>query len=179
MKILIYLSVTCLLLLLFITSAIFIHLNNNSRPLTKREITELQSVFYEDVNYSKTMITSSSLPPAMAAIVFGNHIVYRKEYHIEDFGDDFMKMGRLVHEICHVWSNQTKGIQTSLIAATEHLRYKDQVYAHDVLTGDKALDEFRYEQQCRILNDFYINRHFEFDTSAYEMTIYKTIKDIK
>lgn len=179
MKTLKYLSFTCLLLLLFIVGVLFVTINNNSRSLTKQEIIKLQSVFYKDVDYSKVVITTANLPPAMAAIVFGNHIVYRKEYHRENFSDNYMKMGRLVHEICHVWANQSKGIKTSLLAATEHLRYKDQVYAHDALTGDKALHEFRYEQQCRILTDYYINRHFEFDISAYEMTVYKTINIIK
>ena len=162
-----------------ITSIIFLNFNNDSRPLTEQEIVELQSVFYEDVNYSKVVISTANLPPTMAAFVFGNHIFFREEYSVEDYSQHYLKMARLVHEIGHVWANQSEGIQSSLIAIKEHLLYKEQVYAHDALSGDKALGDFRYEQQCRILSDYYINRHLEFDIFIFEMTIYKTINQIK
>ena len=111
----------------------------------------------------------------MAAYVFGNSIIYRKQYYLEDFSENYLKMGRLVHEIGHIWANQSKGFQTSLAAFTEHLKHKDRVYAHGPLTDNRSLDDFRYEQQCQILSDYYINRYLEFDTSAYEVTIYKSI----
>ncbi len=168
-----------LTLLIVIISIFFLNFNNDHRPLTDQEIKELQSVFYKDVNYSEVIISTANLPPTMAAFVFGNHIIFREEYSVEDYSQHYLKMARLVHEIGHVWANQTKGIQSSLIAIKEHLLYKEQVYAHDALSGNKALGDFRYEQQCRILSDYYINRHLEFDISAYEKTIYKTINFIR
>ena len=168
-----------LTLLIMITGIIFLNFNHDSRPLTGQEIKELQSVFFEDVNYSKVVISTANLPPTMAAFVFGNRIIFREEYSVEDFSLHYLKMARLVHEIGHVWANQSEGFRSSLIAFKEHLIYKDQVYAHDALSGNKALGDFRYEQQCQILSDYYINRHLEFDVSMYEMTIFKTIKNFK
>lgn len=164
-----------LTLLIMITGIFFLNFNNDSRPLSDQEIKKLQSVFYKDVIYSKVVISTANLPPTLAAIVFNNHIVFREEYSVEDFSQDYLKMARLVHEVGHVWANQSKGIQSSLVAVTEHLNYKDQVYAHDALSNDTVLADFRYEQQCRILRDYYINRYLEFDVSVYESTIYKTI----
>ena len=176
MKKIIFLSLT---LLIVISSIIFLNFNNDFRPLTDQETRELHSVFFDDVNYSKVTISTANLPPTMAAFVFSNHIFFREEYSVKDYSQHYLKMARLVHEIGHVWANQSKGFQSSLIALKEHFIHKDQVYAHDALSGNKALDDFRYEQQCRILSDYYINRHLGFDISAYKMTIYKTINSIK
>ncbi len=163
-------------LTLLVITVVVINSLGNTRPLTKYEIKELQSVFFEQVDYSKITLVTANLPPTLAALVFGNFILYREEYHNEDFSHDYLKMGRLVHEVGHVWANQTKGLQTSVYAVLEQIRYQDKVYTHKLLTGENSLDEFRYEQQCRILSDYYINRHLGFDITQYESTIYKTIK---
>ena len=168
-----------LALLIFSISIVYINFNNDNRQLTKREIKELRSVFFKDVDYSKVVISTANLPPTMAAFVFGNQIIFREEYYIADFSKNYLKMARLVHETGHVWGNQSKGFQTSLAAIVERVIHKDQVYAHDPLSNNnsdnKALHTFRYEQQCRILSDYYTNRHLKLDISAYEKTIYKTI----
>lgn len=162
-------------MLLIIIVTVTINLGNK-RQLTKSEKIELQSIFFAQVDYSKITVVTANLPPTIAAIVLGNFIVYREEYHIQDFSRDYLKMARLVHEVGHVWANQTIGLQTSVSAILERIKYGEQVYSHESLMGNKSLDQFRYEQQCRILSDYYINRHLGFEIAQYESTIYKTIK---
>ncbi len=164
-----------LIFLAVTTSIIFLNFNHDSRPLTNQEIKELRSVFFEDVIYSEVMISTANLPPTLAAFVLDNHIIFREEYSVDDFSQDYLKMARLVHEIGHVWANLSVGFHSSLIAFKEHFIYKDHVYTHKALSGNKALSEFRFEQQCRILSDYFINSHLKFDISTYEMTIYRTI----
>jgi len=164
-----------LFLLIVLLSFFFVNFNNDSRSLTEQEIKKLQTIFYNDVDYSQVMISTANLPPAMAAFVIGNRIIFREEYSTKDFSGNYLKMARLVHEIGHVWANQSTGLQTSLAAIMERVKFKDRVYSYDPLSGQKPLHEFRYEQQCQILSDYFIHRYLQNDVSAYEKTIYKTI----
>jgi lipopolysaccharide export LptBFGC system permease protein LptF len=149
-----------------------------SRPLTNNEIKALKTVFYNDVDYSKIRIKTAALPTSLAAYVFNNQIIYRSQYHIDDFSEDYLKTAMLVHETGHVWANQRKGFISSLIAGAEHIFYGDDVYTHT--SGNKntqlSLDDFRYEQQCRILSDFYVKRYLKFDEDNLDKIIYRTIK---
>lgn len=147
------------------------NLNEGQRPLTSLEITELMTVFANKVDYSKVKIKTANLPPTMAGIVISNTIIFREEYYREDFSLDYLRMARLVHEVGHVWANQSQGIQTSLFAVWEHLRYGQAVYAHGSLSQNQSLTDFRYEQQCRILGDYYSQRHLGFDISDYQPLI--------
>lgn len=151
MKALKYLALFILLIIIITSSLFYFNFNKTDRALSQQEIIELKSVFGKKVDYSKIVINTANLPPTMAAIVLGNHIVFREEYYVEDFSKNYLRMARLVHEVGHVWANQTQGIQSSLIAASEHLRYGQQVYAHEALPENQLLSSFRYEQQCRKL----------------------------
>lgn len=148
-----------------------------SRPLTNNEIKALKTVFYNEVDYSKIRIKTADLPPTLAAYVFNNQIIYRTQYHIDDFSENYMKTAMLVHETGHVWANQRKGFMSSLIAGAEHVFYGDDVYRHTSKNkGAKlSLDDFRYEQQCRILSDYYVKRHLKFDADNLDKIIYRTI----
>ncbi len=174
MKALKYLTLFILLIVIMISCLFYLNVNKTDRALNQQEIIELKSVFGKKVDYSKIVINTANLPPTMAAIVLGKHIVFREEYYVEDFSNNYLKMARLVHEVGHIWANQTQGFQSSLIAASEHFRYGQQVYAHEALSKKQSLSGFRYEQQCRILSDYYIKRHLDFDISAYQRLLNKT-----
>jgi|GEM_PF-2785377 len=167
-------SFISLVLLIILISIFYLNFNNDSRLLTEQEIRELQTIFHDEVDYSQVTISTANLPPAMAAFVFGNHIVFREEYSTKDYSENYLKMARLVHEMGHVWAYQSSGFKTSLAAIMERIKFRDLVYAYDPLSGQKPLHEFRYEQQCQILSDYFTNLYLQDDVSAYEKTIYKT-----
>ncbi len=162
-------------LLLFLFFA-FLQLTKNSRSLTDGERRELQSIFFDQVDYSKIEILETSLPPSMAAFVIGNHIIFRKEYYVDDFSKNYLRMARMVHEVGHIWANQKKGVHTSLIAMLEHLQKGDQVYAIDDIDRHKRLSDLDYEQQGRLLSDYYKLRYLGLNTSIHESMINKTFR---
>ncbi len=152
-------------------------LPEDGRSLTPEERVQLRSVFHDLVDYSAVRIQHKSMPAVMTAIVFRDRILFRSGYYVDDFSQDYLKMALLVHEVAHVWQSQRDPGYTLFSAMTEHLINGDDVYRYkDDGFGLRALSDFGYEQQGRILADYYIQRHLGESVQVFEETINQSIQ---
>lgn len=126
------------------------------RPMTAGERDVLAAVYGGTVDLAPVRIARAPLPPALTGFVIGNHVIFRRGYYLDDFSADDYRMAQLVHEAAHVRANQRRGLYTSLLAVLEHLRYGDAVYRHDRVPAGGGFESYRYEQQARIAEEFYL-----------------------
>ncbi|MBL8507302.1 hypothetical protein [Chitinimonas sp. JJ19] len=156
------------------------------RSLTAGERQLLGSVFGRALDYDRIRICSLGAMPGAAATVLGCHISYAAAWYRPDFAlAELALQALLVHEATHVWQYQQRrqtGYTTPLKAAWEHLRYGRQgVYDYRLAPG-KALCDYRYEQQGRLLQDYYLLKHGAAPAAApdsladYEAVIYRSIR---
>ena len=130
-----------------------------SRKLTDNEIKLLQSIYFNEVDFTKVRITKkhlfSFLLRKFSGITFGNKIIFTKKSYRLDFSETISDSALLVHEICHVWQYQNTNYWW-FKAMLEHIKFGKDVYKYE-LTENKYFNNYRYEQQGEIMADYYRN----------------------
>lgn len=108
-----------------------------------------------------------------SAIALGNNIYFKKEFYDNDFASNWpyfiqYNLGLFSHEIMHVWQYQNRERTGYTIAkvALEHIKYKDPYY-YELIEGKKLLD-YRYEQQAKIIEDFFLKHYFNRNDKDYK-----------
>lgn len=151
------------------------------RQLTHGEKLIVESVFGETVNSSVVRIVRGGwlflFFPVITAYVIRNHIYVNAPYYKPDFSkEELVFRGVLVHEVMHVWQYQNLPSYHYLKAVLENMRYPVRCYEYGELDPKMPLTDFRYEQQGRIVQDYYKRRERKEDVAAYEAVIYRSIK---
>lgn len=128
-----------------------------ARELTQQESAVLGEIFPANLRLDSIRIAQMPLPPALTGFVLENRVSFRRGYYKEDFSRDPYKMKQLVHEVAHVWVNQNHNWYTSIGAVFEHLLWGDSVYVWK--PDGRVLGDYRLEQQARIFETYFWQRH--------------------
>ena len=149
-----------------------------TRSLTTNELIILKSIYYNDIDYDKVVITTehlfSKLLKRYSAIVFDNTIVFTERSYKDDFSTGIKSMALLVHEICHVWQYQNLNYRWYK-AGIEHLKFGKSTYLYNIASR-KKLTDFRFEQQGEIMADYFrIRENMNVNKKIYEEVIYSVI----
>jgi len=151
------------------------------RKLHNNELNILKSLYFNEVDYGKVIITNkhffSKLLRGYSGIVFDNTIVFTEKSYKDDFSKTTSDMALLVHEMCHVWQYQNLNYRWYK-AGLEHVKYRKATYLYNI-SDYKKLTDFRFEQQGEILANYFRKRLYSSsDISVYEDVIYSTIKKL-
>jgi len=149
-----------------------------TRKLNNNELQLLKSLYFNEIDYNKIIITNqhlfSKLLKKYSGIVFDNTIVFTKKSYKDDFSKDNRSMALLVHEICHVWQYQNLNYRWYK-AGIEHLKFAKSTYSYNI-ADHKKLTDFRFEQQGEIIADYFKLKQNKSDKIAvYEDVIYSAI----
>ncbi|NPA45485.1 MAG: hypothetical protein GXO49_08120, partial [Chlorobi bacterium] len=140
------------------------------RNLTNNELSILKSLYYNEVNYNKVIITNehffSKILNSYSGIVFDNTIVFTAKSYKDDFSKTTSDMSLLVHEMCHVWQYQNLNYRWYK-AGVEHIKFGKATYLYDI-SEHKKLTDFRFEQQGEIMADYFRKKlYLSSDISVY------------
>lgn len=105
-------------------------------------------------------ITDAVITSKPAAVAFYNHILFDRDWYVDDYLPDYPDQISLVaamllsHELVHVWQWQNRGRTgyTPLRAAFEHDGARDP-YLFD-LKNEANFSDFGFEQQGAIVEEF-------------------------
>ncbi len=149
-----------------------------TRKLNNNELLILESLYYNEIDYNKVIITNqhlfSKLLKKYSAIVFDNTIVFTERTYKDDFSLTTTSMALLVHEMCHVWQYQNLNYRWYK-AGMEHIKFGDSTYSYNI-ADHKKLSDFRFEQQGDIMADYFrLRLQKSSKVRLYEGVIYRTI----
>lgn len=155
------------------------------RPLTSAEIALARSVFGDGLQYDAIRLRRGRLLTLFAdGVTFQNTVFLSRRIWSADYGAPEIRLSLkalLIHELMHVWQHQNLPAYHWTKAAAEHvpdllrLRYGTSVYAYE--PGVKPLLEYRYEQQGRMLQDYFMLRELRRDVSVYEAVLGDTLRN--
>ncbi len=107
------------------------------------------------------------------AITLNSIISFSNRTYRDDFSvaESLALLSLLAHEITHVWQYQNC-IRSYwwMKAGLEHLQFGKHTYEYE-LDESKRLDEYRFEQQAQIVQDYVIAR----ETGARLLPVFETI----
>lgn len=150
------------------------------RYLTSGEENWLRTLFGNSVDYNKVRLKKGLLLTARgSAVTINNTISFSIDSYYEDFSlsESIGPLGLLAHELTHVWQyqNQVRGYWW-MKAALEHVRHGRYVYEYK-LDRRKSLEEYRFEQQAQIVQDYvYAKDIADLREPIFEEIIYNSIK---
>jgi len=149
------------------------------RKLTEKEISVLKELYYDEIDYSKVVITNehlfSKILKKFSGIVFDNTIVFTRTGYKDDFTTCISDITLLIHEMCHVWQFQNLKYRWYK-AGIEHIKYAGSTYGYQI-TDHKRIIDFRFEQQGEIMADYYrLRQNNSPKVQMYEDVIYSIIK---
>ena len=151
--------------------------SKGSRSMTPAERQLMQRVYGNAVNFSKVRIRKGTVLTVLSdALTIRNTISYDEDSFQDDFSPIVNDMALLCHELCHVWQHQNPKIDYSYWNALgEHIEYGDEVYEYDLDTNN-SLTDYRFEQQGKILQDYYPLLVLGLDVTNFEKVIYSSIE---
>lgn len=114
-----------------------------------------------------------------SAVTIDNTVSFSKNSYFQDFSlnESIGPLSLLAHEVTHVWQyqNRVRGYWW-MKAALEHLRHGSHVYEYR-LDRSKSLEEYRYEQQAQIVQDYIFAKAMaDFRVPVFEEIIYRSIR---
>ncbi len=149
-----------------------------TRKLNNNELQLLNTLYFNEIDYSKVIITNqhlfSKLLKKYSGIVFDNTIVFTKKSYKDDFSLNTGSMALLVHEMCHVWQYQNLKYRWYK-AGIEHLKFGKSTYSYNI-ADHKKLTDFRFEQQGEIMADYFrLKQKNSPKVDDYEDVIYSSV----
>ena len=149
-----------------------------TRKLNNNELQLLNTLYFNEIDYSKVIITNqhlfSKLLKKYSGIVFDNTIVFTKKSYKDDFSLNTGSMALLVHEMCHVWQYQNLNYRWYK-AGIEHLKFGKSTYSYNI-ADHKKLTDFRFEQQGEIMADYFrLKQKNSPKVDDYEDVIYSSV----
>ncbi len=151
-------------------------LHGGSRSLLSGEIAFARAVFGDSLDYAAVRLRLCALiAPFADGVTIRNTIFLSRRCYRSDFAAADVAVtlqALLVHELMHVWQFQNLKGYHWLKAGLEHIRHFGRVYDYELgSTGPPALLDYRYEQQGRLLQDYYMLKRLGRDVSLYEAAI--------
>lgn len=148
------------------------------RCLTSGESCWLRNIFGSSIDYEKIRLRRVMLLARGSALTIDNTISFSKDSYFEDFSLSGIigPLALLVHEVTHVWQYQNRihGYWW-MKAGLEHIRHGRHVYEYK-LDRNKKLDEYRFEQQAQIVQDYvYARDTADQRAPVFEEIIYRSI----
>lgn len=149
------------------------------RNLTDKESDWLKTFFGNSIDYSKVRLQRLFLIARGGAMTINNTISFSDGSYSADFSssESIGPLGLLAHELTHVWQyqNQVRGYWW-MKAGLEHIRHGRYVYEYK-LDRRKSLEEYRFEQQAQIVQDYvYAKAAADLREPIFEEIIYRSIK---
>ncbi|MCR9142892.1 MAG: basic secretory family protein [bacterium] len=146
------------------------------RPLSVGEIELAREVFASSLDYAAIRLQGGGLLSLNAgAVVINNTIYFNASTYSSDFAAPDVRLSLralLMHELVHVWQFQNLPRYHWLKAGFEHISHWGRVYDYDLAANPaKALLDYRYEQQGRLVQDYYMLKKLGHDVTAYEGVI--------
>lgn len=135
-----------------------------SRHLNSGEIALAHSVFGDDIELDKVQLKTAWWVLKNYAVSPNGHIYFNSADWLADFSTASIgKQSWLIHELTHVWQlqNGLKVIRGALI---------NRRYNYVLQTG-KSFFAYGIEQQARMVQDYFIQRHLGRDCQALETCI--------
>jgi len=139
----------------------------------------LKALFGSSVDYEKIRLKRGLLLTVRgSAVTIDNTVSFSKDSYSLDFSlvESIGLLSLLAHEVTHVWQyqNRVRGYWW-MKAALEHIRHRSQVY-HYRLDRRKSLDEYRFEQQAQIVQDYVFAKSMnDLRVAVFEEVIYRSI----
>jgi len=123
--------------------------------MTPGEKEMAQSIYGNSIDYSKVDIKGGGIFTIGGyARVIGNTIYFPSENYQEDFSKASLGLRAFsIHEIMHIYQHQKDPTYKLLAVLLEHLLNKDP-YLY-VLDENKKLSDYKFEQQAKIVQDYY------------------------
>lgn len=149
----------------FFTNPTFIKGDNQqSRPLTGGEIALARSVFGHTIELDNVRIKTAWWVIKNYAVSPNGNIYFNQSDWIIDFSKaSVSKQSWLIHELTHVWQLQ-QGLKV-VRGAIINRRYDY------VIEAGKSFFNYGIEQQARMVQDYFIQRHHGRDCRDFETCI--------
>ena len=126
------------------------------RSLTENEIETFGEIFGDSLDYDSIRVNRRGFLTRFMkgqGIVTGNTINVSADIYQEDFALANLDLQAFfAHELTHVWQYQNVSSWTTLIAGSEHIRFRDP-YGYSL--DGRSFDQYRFEQQGDIVRDYY------------------------
>lgn len=171
------------------------------RPLTEGEIQLARAVFGSTLDYGLIRLQRGGLLSLYAgAVTIQDTIYFNVACYETDFAHPRVRLtlqALLIHELMHVWQYQNLSEYHWCKAGLEHISHFGRVYDYEFRRDSEALHtpgdsaqpvrqesaplllNFRYEQQGRIMQDYYMLKNLGRDVSLFEKIIGKTFLDAR
>lgn len=132
-----------------------------NRPLTAGEMSLLEPIFRDGIDYTRVRVINNSFPlqPANVYMTPRGHVYAPGELWQDDFSVASHARAVFVHEVTHVWqhANGMDLIGQGVIEFTKHRGDYEKAYPYELERGRDLLD-YGMEQQASIVEDFYLIR---------------------
>ena len=135
-----------------------------SRYLSAGEVALARSVFGDDLHLDSVQLKTAWWVLKNYAVSPNGNIYFNRADWIEDFSQaSISKQSWLIHELTHVWQRQQglKVVRRALI---------NRRYDYDLIIG-KSFFKYGIEQQARMVEDYFLQRHLGRDCQAFETCI--------
>ncbi|WP_201576229.1 type IV secretion protein Rhs [Psychrobacter sp. H8-1] len=135
-----------------------------SRYLSTGEVALARSVFGDNIDLDTVQLKTAWWVLKNYAVSPNGNIYFHRADWIEDFSKvSISKQRWLIHELTHVWQLQQglKVVRGALI---------NRRYDYDLAIG-QSFFKYGIEQQARMVEDYFVHRHFGQDCRAFETCI--------
>ncbi len=130
-----------------------------NRPLTTGEITLLEPIFRDGIDYKKIRVINNSFPlqPANVYMTPRGHVYAPGPLWQPDFSKAGANLRAVfVHEVMHIWqhANGMDLIQQGFVELTKYGGAYEKAYPYE-LERDRDLVDYGMEQQASIIEDYF------------------------
>lgn len=147
------------------------------RPLTENEIETFGEIFGDSLDYESVRVKRGGFLTRFMkgqGIVTGNTINVSADIYQSDFALASLDLQAFfAHELTHVWQYQNVSRWTTVIAGSEHIRFRNP-YGYSL--DGRPFNQYRFEQQGSIVQDYYRYTHMPnispYIIQRYEQVIY-------
>lgn len=139
--------------------------------LNEKELTILQSVFGNSIDYSKVKIYSGGIWSYKSTRTVGNSIYFQEDYEFEKYRDLTYIRSILIHEFVHIWQYQNFGWKYAFGSLFDQLisfiftGERNGAYRY-TLEENKKLIDYGFEQQAQIIQDYWLIEYCDYIHTA-------------
>ena len=144
------------------------HLSSHDKQLARHlsagEVALARTVFGDSINLDTVQLKTAWWVLKNYAVSPNGNIYFHSADWLEDFSKtSIRKQSWLIHELTHVWQLQQglKVVRGALI---------NRRYDYDLTIG-QSFFKYGIEQQARMVEDYFLHRHFGQDCQAFETCI--------
>lgn len=139
--------------------------------LNEKELSLLQSVFGDSIDYSKVKIYSGGIWSYKSTRTVGNSIYFQEDYEFEKHRDLTYIRSILIHEFVHIWQYQNFGWKYAFGSMFDQLisfiftGKRIGAYQYK-LEENKKLTGYGFEQQAQIIQDYWLIEYCDYVHTA-------------